>query len=104
MVKLLSLTFHSYSKENIQPEHYKINTLFLLDNFGVQALESFITLLQCILQKSDTGQIAFFLGYLVFKNVKVKVKYGFVFYIGFAGPPFYFRIITSYLKMSGMLC
>jgi hypothetical protein len=43
-------------------------------------------------------------GYFVFKNeyvkVKVKEKYHFVLH----GPPFYFRIIISYLKMSGMPC
>ena len=46
--------------------------------------------------------IAFFPGYFVFKNenVKVKVKYGFV----LQDSPFYFRVITSYLKMSGMPC
>ena len=49
---------------------------------------------------------AFFPGYFVFKNenVKVKVNYGFVLHTGFAGPPFYFRIITSYLKKSGIPC
>jgi hypothetical protein len=32
----------------------------------------------------------------------VKGKYGFVLHTGFAGSLFYFRIITSYLKMSGV--
>jgi hypothetical protein len=39
---------------------------------------------------------------LINKNVKVKVKYSFVLHTGFAGSPFYFRIITSHLKMSGI--
>jgi len=65
---------------------------------------------QGISQQSGTRHIAhliaIFPGYFVFKNenVKVKVKYGFVLHTGFAGSPFYFRIITSYLKMSGMPC
>jgi len=59
-------------------------------------------------KQPSTGQIssliAFSPGYFVFKNekVKVKVKYGFVLYTGLTGSPFYFRIITSYLKMSEM--
>jgi hypothetical protein len=33
---------------------------------------------------------------------KVKIKYSFVLHTGFAGSLSYFRIITSYLKMSGV--
>ena len=51
--------------------------------------------------------------YFVFKNeiIKVKVKYGFDLHTGLAGshhvwtgPPFYLRIITSYLKIGGIPC
>ena len=68
--------------------------------------QHFYMLKQGIPQQPGTRQIgrliAFPPSYFVFKNenVKVKVKYGFV----LQDPPFYFRIITSYLKMSGMPC
>ena len=35
-------------------------------------------------------------------RMSVKVKYGFVLHTGIAGSRFYFRIIISYLKRSGM--
>jgi hypothetical protein len=58
--------------------------------------------IQGIPQQPDTMQIAFSPSYFTLKNenVKLKVKYGFV----LQDPSFYFRIITSYLKMSGMPC
>jgi len=62
---------------------------------------------QGIPQQPGTGANCNFpFPYFVFKNenVKVKVKYGFVLHTSLAGSPFHFRIITSYLIMSGMPC
>jgi hypothetical protein len=69
----------------------------------------FIFICQGIAQQPGTRKIAHLFAFHLppatwFSKMRmsVKVKYGFVLHTGIAGSRFYFRIIISYLKRSGM--